>query len=389
MDLMPTTLNDWYKLVNSIYLERNFFRSIDSIFGHLVEVSGGLSTALTRQWKMSDATETFLAKSLGWWLALCGKIGVPNVEEMLWRKFPFVCSYCKENPHSAMKCRRQALGTDEIDWKALKEIGDKNIENKPSALKEWQEMFAHLYANDDSSEVLKIFGRLQQELGEMAEAVRLIPVSRAYFMNEAVDVFAWIMRLANFEEMNRRESATIGVTLERAMWDEYPGSCKYCKSKPCKCPPILTTSLGRISREVPHTAFESGRATNVLSFEEQIEVFRLGEKSITYGSNSVPLSLELLQQISRDTQELRKHLKQKSESIGQPGEVIEKLDDALEYLANIVTQQELTLQTVKEALREISPSGRKALLELLTDFLTNVSSSLWVEILLHFLQKGA
>ena len=388
MDLAPTTLNGWYKLVNSIYLERNFFRSIDSIFGHLVEVSGGLSTVLTRQWKMSDNTETFLAKSIGWWLALCGKIGVPNVEEMLWRKFPYVCSYCRENPHNAMKCRRPTLGTDEINWRSLKEIGNNNKENKPSALKEWQEMFAHLYANDDSSEVLKIFGRIQQELGEMAEAVRLVPVSHAYFMNEAVDVFAWIMRLANFEEMNRRDPGDIGVTLERAMWDEYPGSCKYCRSKPCKCPPILTTSLGRISREVPQTAFNSDRATNILSFEEQIEVFRLGEKSITYGSNSVPLSLELLQQISHDTQELRIYLKHKGDSIGQPGEVVEKLDDALEYLANIVTQQELTLQTVKEALKEISPGGRKAFIDLLIDFLTNVSSSLWVKILLHFLQTG-
>ena len=44
---LPNTLDGWYLLVNSIYLDRNFYRDPSSIFAHLVEVAGGLSLLAT------------------------------------------------------------------------------------------------------------------------------------------------------------------------------------------------------------------------------------------------------------------------------------------------------------------------------------------------------
>jgi NTP pyrophosphatase (non-canonical NTP hydrolase) len=39
--------------------------------------------------------------------------------------------------------------------------------------------------------------RLSEELGELAEAIRVLPVAPQYFVSEAPDVFAWLMGFAN------------------------------------------------------------------------------------------------------------------------------------------------------------------------------------------------
>jgi hypothetical protein len=82
------SLQQWYRDINGIYVDRNFYRSLESIFCHLVEVSRGLSVAATVRRKKHLNPREFLPKTLAWWFALCGRAGVPDVENMLWTKFP-------------------------------------------------------------------------------------------------------------------------------------------------------------------------------------------------------------------------------------------------------------------------------------------------------------
>jgi hypothetical protein len=42
------TLEEWYRRVNGIYFDRNFYRSVESVFCHLVEVGRGLGIAASR-----------------------------------------------------------------------------------------------------------------------------------------------------------------------------------------------------------------------------------------------------------------------------------------------------------------------------------------------------
>lgn len=131
------SLDEWYFRINSIYLDRNFYRDSPSIFAHLVEIMGGLSLLASNKTKPNVNADLFVAKAIAWWFALCGKVGVRSVQDMLWAKFPSVCPYCLACPHNEDRCRSQ--GTPQIlDWSALSRLGKENARNKPSSLGAWQ-----------------------------------------------------------------------------------------------------------------------------------------------------------------------------------------------------------------------------------------------------------
>ena len=58
------SLQVWYRELNGIYLDRNFYRSAESIFAHLVEVSRGLSVAASTRRKRDLSAEEYLPKSI-------------------------------------------------------------------------------------------------------------------------------------------------------------------------------------------------------------------------------------------------------------------------------------------------------------------------------------
>src|SRR3954469_22126305 len=93
------SLDQWYVKVNQIYLRRNFNRDSFALFGHLVEVMGGLSLLAAEKEKAEVDPHDFVAKALAWWMSLCGKVGVKSISQMLWLKFPNVCPYCLAKPH--------------------------------------------------------------------------------------------------------------------------------------------------------------------------------------------------------------------------------------------------------------------------------------------------
>jgi pyrimidine deaminase RibD-like protein/NTP pyrophosphatase (non-canonical NTP hydrolase) len=242
------SLDDWYLAINRIYWQRNCDRDPAVIFLHLAELIGGLSATVTRKQKPGVDPLQHLAKSIGWWLALCGRLGVRSVEELLWDKFPAVCSYCQTSPHNDPECRRQKLRNPGPDWEELETIG-RNAP-KPRSLSGWQRMFAAVFPPTQMEGTDIIFARLTEELGELAESVRIAPAAPGYFLSEAADVFAWLMKLQNIREMHTSEDER-GRALAEALCREYPDRCRYCAERACSCPSILAGSVGRIAHEVP------------------------------------------------------------------------------------------------------------------------------------------
>ena len=95
-------LQDWYRHINGMYSDRNFYRSTESVCCHLIEVSRGLGVAATQRRKRDLKAQEFLPKTVAWWLALCGRAGIPEVEQMLWAKFPDTCAYCRRKPQGTL-----------------------------------------------------------------------------------------------------------------------------------------------------------------------------------------------------------------------------------------------------------------------------------------------
>ena len=255
-ELEGRPLDAWYRDLNRIYWNRNFQRSAADIFMHLVEVIGNLSVTVTKKHKEADHgrrladVQRYLAKSVAWWLALCGKLGIRSVEDLIFGKFPYECPYCRQTPHSGERCKRGGNQRGP-DWAGLAKRATENRSKMPRSIAQWQQMFSLIYETNINEEYAGVFAKLTEEVGELAESVRVFSAEPGYFLSEAADVFAWLMKLNNLLEFKEHVPLdNRGLALERTFSRAYPSRCLDCHSALCTCPPILPSTVGRIAHEV-------------------------------------------------------------------------------------------------------------------------------------------
>ena len=271
------SLQAWYQTVNSIYWNRNFHLRPAEILVHLVEVVGGLSSIASNKRKPGVDANAYVAKALAWWLALSGKLGISNIEDMLWDKFPSCCPYCHARPCLGDQCAEMKRRKPGPDWQELSELGTRA--DRPERLGEWQRMFGAIYPAGQVSDLGAVFGRLSEELGEVAEAVRIFPAEPGYYLSEASDVFAWLMQVQNHLDRDAGiDTGDRGFPLERVMARSYPGGCRDCGRLVCACPPILPSTIGRIAHEVPAGSTEDGEDGRFVPPDKARRLFQSPER---------------------------------------------------------------------------------------------------------------
>jgi pyrimidine deaminase RibD-like protein len=345
-------LDDWYHTTNSIYLDRNFYRTAESIFSHLVEILGGLSLLATDKKKSGVIPEQFVTKALAWWLALCGKVGIRSVEDMLWCKYPGVCPYCLKNPHEPDECKRIKKKSKDPDWKRLAEIG--KASERPASLSEWQKQFNSLYKATDTDRFENTFGRFTEELGELAEAVRVVEVAPGYFISEASDVFAWLMKVANIINFKRLDSDKAPLVLEDEIFNAYPDRCLQCGYRICACPPILATTLGRLAHEGPD--IESLENPIFVSNRDLISRFDVGSTVVRIGTEELKVTDQTLSEIYSFATSVLQALRTKP-----GGDSISGLVGVLQNIAGLAAVQRVSQNAIDDLLRKIvwlRPSDR-------------------------------
>jgi pyrimidine deaminase RibD-like protein/NTP pyrophosphatase (non-canonical NTP hydrolase) len=273
--LSQRELDEWYKMLNGIYWDRNYNRNYMEIFAHLVEVFGGMSLLASNKTKPEIEPTEFVPKALAWWFTLCGKVGVKSVSSMVWAKFPGVCAYCHKVPHDPEECDERKKNSTKIDWETLGQIGITNARQKPQRVSEWQRMFGEIYPVQQTEDFGSTFARLVEELGELAEALRIFPAAPGYFLSEAADLFAWLMHIQNI--VDRRvgaRKANRGLALERAFLNAYPDRCGKCGERMCTCPPLPKDTIGRIAHEVPPRGAMFGEQGSFLPPDRALAMFR-------------------------------------------------------------------------------------------------------------------
>lgn len=270
--LSQQSMDDWYESINRLYWNRNFQRDANGIFAHLVEVIGSLSVLVSKKSDYGPTLHIYMAKAIAWWFALCGKVGVKSVSSMLWGKFPFACPYCHKVPHDNDECKVRKAASRGPDWESLQRIGATKIARKPKTIADWQQMFAQIYPSSTTEDYAKTFAKLAEEVGELAEAVRVFPTAPGYFLSEAADVFAWLMKLNNMVEDNVPKQQR-GHALQRTLANAYPSRCRDCNSAVCACPPILPSTVGRIAHEVPSEFVSFADGGSFLTADKLSEVF--------------------------------------------------------------------------------------------------------------------
>lgn len=242
-------LDDLYKMVAHIYSGQNIARTSTATFAHFVEVCGML-TLHDRPKKREgvDVTEA-LCKALGWYFPLLAKMRIRSVEELVFRKFPGVCPYCRMSPHQDGPCKLVKGTSSTVDHSAVIKIFEQNWDNRPVGLDDWQKMFQQIYPRSLSDHGRSTVGLLE-ELGELAEAIRVFEMHPKYFLGEAADTFSYLMGIANEHSLRMAQSSGEDFSLEVEFLKRFPGLCTQCGSKVCTCPAIPQATVGRMTKEL-------------------------------------------------------------------------------------------------------------------------------------------
>ena len=243
------TLDELYWMTSRIYSEQNIVRSPSSTFSHFAEVCGMLSIhARNKKREGFDVTDA-LCKALGWYFPLLAKFRVKSVENLVFRKFPYVCPYCRRLPHSDAHCKLVKGTGPTVNHEELNAAFVKNKGDMPSDLNNWQMMFHDIYPREIDDRNRSVIG-LFEELGELAEAIRVFDRYPKYFMGEAADVFSYLMGIANEHSLRLSQEQNIEFSFQTEFLRRYPGLCPQCGSKVCCCPAIPTATVGRMAKEL-------------------------------------------------------------------------------------------------------------------------------------------
>lgn len=247
---MKLRLDDLYKMTAFIYHDSNMGRSKEATLLHFVEVCGMLTLLDRKKHRDNVDVPGALCKALGWYFPLLAKMGVESLEALLFSKYPLVCPYCRKAPHVEHDCKL-LKGTDRVlSHDEVRALTDKNWEKRPASLNEWQQMFADIYPRSYNAPSGFSTIALLEELGEIAEAVRVFDRYPHYFYGEAADAFSYLMGLAN-EYQLQCISEGRHFDYEIEFIARYPGLCIACGAKVCVCPTVPAATVGRMAKEMP------------------------------------------------------------------------------------------------------------------------------------------
>lgn len=250
------SLDEIYRMTAYVYGEQNAIRPVAATLSHFVEVCGMLTILDRRKKKEGFDFTDALCKALGWYFPLLAKLRVRSVEELVFRKFPYACPYCRRAPHEDRICKT-VRGTDStVDHVALRNIYEAHQSKKPSSLDQWQQMFQDIYPRSMDDKARSTLG-LFEELGELAEAVRVFERFPKYFAGEAADIFSYLMGIANEYSLRVEQESGIAFNFYDEYLKRFPGLCLACGHRVCVCPSIPKATVGRMAKELDIGAAEN------------------------------------------------------------------------------------------------------------------------------------
>lgn len=241
-------LDDIYKMTAFIYQDANLSRSKEATYLHFVEVCGMLTQQDRKKKKVPVDIPSAICKALGWYFPLLAKMGLESAEQLIFSKFPAVCPYCRQKPHNDSQCKLVKGSEDTLSHEEVKKLTVENIELMPSSLDGWRQMFSEIYPRSLNAPTGFSTVALFEELGELAESIRVFDRYPHYFYGEAADVFSYIMGIANEYALSLEDPDSFDLDSEYL--SRYPGLCINCGSKNCMCPSVPAATVGRMAKEM-------------------------------------------------------------------------------------------------------------------------------------------
>lgn len=155
--------------------------------------------------------------AMSWFISLMNQFDI-NIEDCVWRRFPYLCSYCGECP-CACKVKK-------IQKRVKIKIND-NLH--PKGISGFQKMFNDIYpAKGRTLEHAGI--HMAEEVGELSEALLMFrgqhtPENFAQFELEASDLVSCFLGMFN----------SASIDYEKTLVQMFSNGCHECKKTPCIC----------------------------------------------------------------------------------------------------------------------------------------------------------
>lgn len=164
-----------------------------------------------------EKTKLNLLIALSWFMSTMNQLSI-DIEDEVWNRFPYLCSYCGTCPCS---CKKQKV-------ESRKEV-QKDDSKRPSNLEEFQKMFEEIYPHN--TRTLEHAGvHLAEEVGEFSEAIMAYKggCKDSDFKKvilEAADFFSCISGVFNSME----------TSIAQELSKMFSNNCHVCKKAPCVC----------------------------------------------------------------------------------------------------------------------------------------------------------
>ena len=165
----------------------------------------------------TEKTALNLVIAMSWYTSLMSQICI-DIEDIVWKRFPYLCSYCGECP-CACKSKRVKK---RVELKANKHL-------KPKTIHEVQAMFNDIYpAKSRTLEHASI--HMAEEVGELSEAVLRF---RGHHREEdfeqvkleAADLYSCFMGVFN----------SLNFDYHKELMKDFYKGCHVCHQTPCVC----------------------------------------------------------------------------------------------------------------------------------------------------------
>ena len=211
----PFTVSEYQDMLSGIYTRANERYSDENLFRRLIEEMS-VVMELVRKDRREKLPEQ-LARTYSWLNALANRHKV-DLQEVLWWKYPNVCTYCLRPKDCYCTVEHPDIPDKEGVLRRLR----RDRSQEPRLLKDHQELHRRLYGRqNDRILVIQIAAHLIEEAGEMSCDLRHGNIQE--FESEMVDVISWIFAIAN----------RLNIDLAEKVWEQYPGECERCHETVC------------------------------------------------------------------------------------------------------------------------------------------------------------
>lgn len=164
-----------------------------------------------------EKLKTNLLIAFSWVFAIANRLKI-DVENNLWKRFPYTCSYCGASPCQCKKTKSSERAKISVNNNA-----------KPQDLAGFQKMFEKIYPSP--SRTLIFAGvHLAEEMGELSESIHCFlgehkQVQFVSIEEELADFISCIFGVANSAKIDMAKE------LEKTFFN----NCHICHEAPCSC----------------------------------------------------------------------------------------------------------------------------------------------------------